>query len=233
MQKHLHARSRVKPPNVQTRRMAIPVAEMRFEGGANGTPFTFSGYAVKWDSVNTYGEKFQRGAFADLIASGKPIHMYYNHSYLSWGANPYRIGKWIELREDDIGLFVKGELTPNLQLAADVAAMLKHGTIDGLSIAFYPPSEMDFEWVDNALLIKRVDVYEISVVDEPSDRSARIDLNDQAIAAVENQRDALELLQGVGMSARAAESLLARLANIAPTNQAAPDPVADPLSFLD
>lgn len=229
----LHTRARPQPPNVQTRRMAIPAAEMRFEGGTDGKPFTFSGYAVKWDSVNTYGEKFQRGAFADLIASGKPIHMYYNHSYLNWGANPYRIGKWIELREDDTGLFVKGELTPNLQLAADVAAMLKHGTIDGLSIAFYAPAEMDIAWLDGVLLIKRVDVYEISVVDEPSDRSARIDLNDQTIAAVESERDALELLRGVGMSERAAESLLARLATIAPTNQAASDPAADPLAFLD
>ena len=230
---NLQARARPQPPNVQTRRMAIPAAEMRFEGGANGTPFTFSGYAVKWASINTYGEQFQRGAFADLIASGKPIHMYYNHSYLNWGANPYRIGKWVELLEDDTGLFVKGELTQGLQLAADVAAMLKHGTIDGLSIAFYPPSDMDFEYVDSVLNIKRVDVYEISVVDEPSDRSARIDLNDSTVAAVENERDAIELLQGVGMTARAAQSLLARLATIAPNNQVAPDPVPDPLAFLD
>lgn len=230
---NLQARARPQPPNVQTRRMAIPAAEMRFEGGANGAPFTFSGYAVKWASINTYGEQFQRGAFAALIASGKPIHMYYNHSYLNWGANPYRIGKWVELLEDDTGLFVKGELTQGLQLAADVAAMLKHGTIDGLSIAFYPPSEMDFEYVDNVLNIKRVDVYEISVVDEPSDRSARIDLNDSTVAAVENERDALELLQGVGMTARAAQSLLARLATIAPTDQPTNRVPTDPLAFLD
>lgn len=233
MSMHLQVRARPQPPNVQTRRMAIPAAEMRFDGGTGETPFTFSGYAVKWDSVNTYGEQFVRGAFADLIASGKKVHMYYNHSYLDWGVTPYRIGKWIKLLEDDVGLYVTGELTPNLQLAADVEAMLRHGTVDGLSVAFYPPAPMDVEYVDDVAKIKRVDLFEISPVDEPSDRSARIDPTDSAVAAVASERDALELLQGVGMSARAAQNLLARLATIAPANQAAPDPVADPLAFLD
>lgn len=234
---NLHARSRAKPPNVQTRRMSLPVAELRFEGGTDGKPFVFKGYAVKWNSVNQHGEQFVKGAFADLIASvkagGKKVHMYYNHGYLDpWGSTPsYRIGKWIDLIEDDVGLYVTGELTPNLELADAVGAMLRHGTIDGLSIAFFMLTELDYEWLDGVMIIKRADLYEISVVDEPSDRQARIEVGDQAVEQIDNQRDALDMLQKIGLSPRAAQSLLTRLSQIqTPSN---PPATSDSLAFLD
>lgn len=228
------ARSRSLPPKVLTRRIQLPLTELRFAGGTEGKPFTFSGYAVRWNSINTHGEQFVRGAFADLISSGKKVHMYYNHAYLDYCPQtaPYRIGKWLSLVEDDEGLSVSGELTPDLALANDIKAMLKHGTIDGLSIAFYAPTELDYEYVNDVLRFKRVDVYEISVVDEPSDRQARIDPTDQEIDAVANSRDAAALLQQVGMSPRGAEALLSRLTQlIKPVTTEAED--FDSFAFLD
>ena len=99
--------------------------------------------------------------------------------------------------------------------ANDVAAMLAHGTVDGLSIAFYEPNPMDV-YQDNtgARVIKRVDLYEISVVDEPSDQTARIAPTTEAIDAVRSADDANNLLINMGLSRADADLLLARLDDV-------------------
>lgn len=57
-------------PKVQCRRMPIAVENCRFIKKDDKTGVvTVSGYAVKWDSVNYYGEKFIKGAFADVCAA--------------------------------------------------------------------------------------------------------------------------------------------------------------------
>lgn len=219
--------------NMQVRRMSLTASQLRFSGGTDGKPFTFTGYAVKWDSVNEHNERFLKGAFADLIASQKRLHMYYNHSYLCyWDYSPkYRIGKWIEIIEDDIGLKVTGELTPNLALANDIQAMLLHGTVDGLSIGFYLPSDLDYIYDNKGVkVISRVDAYEISVVDEPSDKQARIDTAVD-VSQVTNTRDAAKLMQRFGVPPHLADELVTRLSKIAPN--AAPSSDPDPFAFLD
>lgn len=145
-------------------------------------PVTFSCYAVLWSSVNTHGEQWVRGAFAESIAAQEeyPIHMYYNHGHATIcpSAMTLRCGKWTKIVEDDIGLYCEGELTPGLSIASMMSAMLSHGTIDGFSVCFFPILPEDFEIVDVAgveiIRIKKAMLYEISIVDEPSDRGARI-----------------------------------------------------------
>lgn len=200
----------------------LPIIEsnIRFATGKNPqNRYQFTGYAVKWDSVNTYGEQFVRGAFAELIgnvASGaKSVYMYYNHGWREFMDTPIkrRVGKWTHLEEDDIGLKVTGELTAGLSVAEDVRAMLAHGTIDGLSICFYPPSPMDCEELSDRILIKRADLYEISVVDEPSDRAARIDSTEQ-IDKMQDESDATRMLGSLGLNESEARSFLDKLDDI-------------------
>ena len=214
----LNFRNRKQPPNVQHRRAVQTPVALRFTPPTQqGEPYKFEGYAVTWATVNSHGERFEKGAFADLIASGKRVHMYYNHGYMDWlmGNSAKRIGKWVELIEDDTGLLVKGELTPNMSQSNDIAAMLAHDTVDGLSIAFFEPNPIDV-YQDNtgARVIKRVDLYEISVVDEPSDQTARIAPTTEAIDAVRSADDANNLLVSMGLSKDDANLLLARLDDV-------------------
>lgn len=235
MNRKLLARSRANKPNVQCRFMQLSPENVRFVAPAKvGDPVKFGGYAVRWESVNTHGEQFAKGAFADVInavnAGTKKLHMYYNHGYLDiFSAQKIRIGKWVKIVEDDTGLLVEGELTPNLALSNDVAAMLAHGTVDGLSIAFYQPNPMDYEDQGDKVVINRVDLYEISVVDEPSDRSARI--TEQDVEEIETIDDAENMLRGVGFNDSMINTLIARLSkqDKPPTS---PKP-ADALAFLD
>ena len=229
-------------PKVSCRRMPTKDMQLRFVKPAQaGGATTFSAYAVKWDSVNYYGEQFVKGAFADLInaflAGNKKVHMYYNHGwrYGDWSpSQAVRIGKWTVIKEDDIGLYVEGELTPNLSLANDVAAMIAHGTVDGLSIAFYEPAPMDVEELPDRLLIKRVDIHEISLCDDPADSAARV-LNDDAIAAVETDDEAAAMLRSLGIMSGYAEKLISRFKSLNKVDSPEPPPTpkADPLAFLD
>lgn len=228
--------------SVSTRRMAINDAQIRFVEPKDGSTAThiFEGYAVRWDSINTYGEKFARGAFADMIArfeSGeKIVHMYYNHGWKNMfdARAAMRIGKYIEIVEDDIGLRVKGEFTPGLSLANDVSAMVKHETVDGLSIAFYPINDIDVEDMGDHIIIRRADLYEISPVDEPSDRSARLNRQAETINNLANERDAADMLTKLGLDQADARHFINKLDSIiGGGGHTAPDHDDDPLAFLD
>lgn len=228
-------------PKVQCRRLALDQTELRFvQPSQAGGPVKISGYAVKWESVNSYGEQFVKGAFADLInavlAGSKKVHQYYNHGWRYFWIDSrcaYRVGKWTLLQEDDVGLYVEGELTPRLSLADDVGAMLEHGTIDGLSIAFFPPAPMDVEELPDRIRIKRVDLYEISLCDEPSDNNARI-ISDDSIDSIESEEDAVEQLRNFNIPDAYAEKLIQRLNSLAkPATTQPTTEQADPLGFLD
>ena len=227
---------------ISTRRMALTEANIRFAEPKKGEKtHVFEGYAVKWDSINTYGEKFARGAFSDMIeqvnAGNKVIHMYYNHGWRNMfdARSALRIGKYVEFKEDDVGLLVKGELTPGLSLASDVSAMAQHGTVDGLSIAFYPPNDIDVEDMGDHTLIKRADLYEISLVDEPADRNARLSRQTETINNLADERDACDMLKNMGLDETEARHFIEKLDHILDrTGDNKPKPTDDdPFSILD
>lgn len=205
--------------DMPVRLLPLENSEIRFSSGKNPrAAYQFTGYAVKWDSVNTYGEQFVKGAFSELVtavnAGTKSVYMYYNHGWREFIDTPIRrrVGKWVKLEEDDIGLKVTGELTAGLSIAEDLKAMMSHGTVDGLSICFYPVPPMDYEELTDRILIKRADLYEISVVDEPSDRDARTDT--QNIDKMESEADATRMLHSLGLSEEQARSFIGKLDDV-------------------
>ncbi|AWN17680.1 Putative prohead protease [Salinisphaera sp. LB1] len=108
--------------------------------------------------------------------------MYKNHS------NAIIIGKWLDLHEDQHGLYVKGELTPGHSLAEDVYASLKHGAVTGLSIGY---RVVDSEPQNGITFLKEIDLIEVSVVNTPADLNAQIssvkEFN-EALAEIEDIR---------------------------------------------
>ncbi len=139
----------------------------------DGETGKFSGYASVFNSVDTYGDTILPGAYKDTLARKMP-KMFALHSFMD-----LPVGKYLIAEEDDKGLFVEGELTPNMTRSNDLHAAMKHGTIDGLSIGYllkkddYSPSDK----VEGGRIIKKVnDLIEISLVVFPADQGARIDL---------------------------------------------------------
>lgn len=175
----------------------------------DGETGKFSGYASVWGGVDSYGDTIQKGAFADTLKSAHP-KMFWNHEW------SMPIGKWTLAKEDDRGLFVEGELTPGLGLAADVRAAMKHGTLDGLSIGGFL-RKGDYEEKDGIRIISKwSNLMEVSPVVFPADGAARIDLTSvksfaEDIDRVETIRDFEYFLRDAGnFSKGAAQALTAR-----------------------
>lgn len=130
----------------------------------------FSGYASVFGGVDSYGDTIIKGAFESTLRNGKP-KMFFNHDW----AMP--IGKWLKAKEDDHGLYVEGELTPDLSLSSDVRAAMKHGTLDGLSIGGVLKAG-DYQETEKGRIIRKwSNLMEVSPVVFPADGAARIDLS--------------------------------------------------------
>jgi hypothetical protein len=187
----------------------------------DGDAGRFSGYASKFGGVDSYGDTIVAGAFAHTLrANGKP-KMFLEHAPFMFGsgAASLPIGKWTVAKEDDIGLFVEGELTPGMSLAADVHSALKHGTLDGLSIGGFV-KKGDYDETETGRVIRRWSkLMEVSLVAFPADAAARVESVKaggadvmEAIDEAETLKEIEELLRDCGtFSQRAATAIVARI----------------------
>lgn len=177
-----------------------------------GDTGTFEGYASVFGGVDSYGDTILRGAFESTLRNNGMPKMFYGHDWTM------PIGKWTSAKEDDHGLYVKGQLTPGLRLAEDVHAALKHGTLDGLSIGGYI-KQGDYDTSESGRVIRKwSNLVEVSPVVFPADGAARIDGETvkgaeliAAINAIETVRDFERLLRdAAGLTKGAAAALAAR-----------------------
>ena len=190
--------------------LQLSAVTLKMDGDAG----RFSGYASVFGGVDSYGDTIIKGAFESTLRSNGKPKMFFNHE---WNMP---VGKWLTAREDDHGLFVEGELTPGLNLAAEVRAAMKHETLDGLSIGGFL-KKGDFEETEGGRIIRKwSNLVEISPVVFPADSAARVDLSSvksgmdilDAIEEVQSIRELEQLLRdAAGLSKRAATALVARV----------------------
>lgn len=150
-----------------------------------------SGYATVFGNRNSYGFQIRKGAYSKLLSEGVNPKMFFNHdSY----AVP--IGKWTDLREDEIGLKVEGVLTKSVSQAEDIYHAVKAGTVDGLSVGIAWKAADEVELEDGTIEVTMIArLSEISVVTYPSDGKARVtqvlsaDEVDEKIESLQSVRD--------------------------------------------
>lgn len=167
----------------------LDLAQVSVKVAEGGTGYEFEGYASTFGNVDSYGDTIVKGAYAetiDLEKRSRPVALRWNHY------GPV-IGKWLEMKEDENGLYVKGSLTPGHSVAEDAAASLKHGAISGLSIG-YAVHEDDIEYENSVRVLKKIKLFEISVVEEPADNHARI----SDIKSADSLKDIESILREVG-----------------------------------
>lgn len=165
-----------------------------------GQPVRIAGWASIFNLVDNHNDVVARGAYADTLAEWKALgrmpRMLLDHQGLP-------IGRWTELREETKGLWVEGELTPGMRLAEDVAASLRHGAIDGLSIG-YRAKRYDIAKGSGTRTLSQLHLGEVSIVGNPANVEARV-------TDVKSADDILTLrqfetfLRGHGWSRREAE----------------------------
>jgi len=152
---------------------------------------SFEGYASVWGSVDSYGDTVAQGAFSKSLEANPEPKMYFGHR-----SDMLPIGKWTRAEEDEKGLYVKGELTPGRKFADEVYAALKHGTVGGLSIGFYDRDSEELK--DGGRLLKEIELVEVSVVNEPAEKLARITSVKTAMRMIKDLKDCEAFLRDAG-----------------------------------
>lgn len=136
----------------------------------DSTAGTFTGYACVWSELDRHGTAFERGAFTDSLveqrAAGHRLPMLWNHS-------PDKIvGTWDEIAEDARGLRVAGRLVLETRDGAEAYALLKAGSLNGLSVGFR--RQADRPRSGGGRSITRAALAEVSLVGIPSGQNARV-----------------------------------------------------------
>jgi len=190
---------------MEFKRLALEIVDIKFGEDER----TFSGYAAKFNGVDSYGDTVDPGAFkSTLKARNRPVRMRWNHF------GPV-IGKWTEIYEDEKGLFVKGELTAGHSTADDVYASMKHGSVDGLSIGYRVIDEYKKDGIRH---LKKIDLVEVSVVEEPADLGAKVEQvkhQDELITEINSLKDAESFLREAGGFSRSiATKFVSRLKHV-------------------
>ena len=141
----------------------VPFASVETEAG------TFSGYASLFGRVDLGNDRVAKGAFQKaLIKRGaKGVRMLFQHD-----SNEV-IGSWLDIREDEAGLYVKGRINQNVKRGAEVLELIREGAIDGLSIGF-KTMRATKDLAAGVRTIHEADLWEISIVTFPMLPEARV-----------------------------------------------------------
>lgn len=124
----------------------------------------FSGYAAVWDMPDETGEIFRRGAFTKTLTSKQP-KMLYEHDEREI------VGEWLEIIEDDYGLFVRGRIFPESGRGPHAVTVIENGALDSLSVGFIAIDEI---MENGRRVIIEADLWEVSLVAFPAQSAARL-----------------------------------------------------------
>ncbi|MEN9903695.1 MAG: hypothetical protein RLZZ555_260 [Pseudomonadota bacterium] len=166
----------------------------------------FSGYGSVFGVVDSYQEVVAAGAFKESLDSRMPSLLWQHRS-----GEP--IGVYTSVKEDNIGLHVEGKLALKTARGAEAYELLKMGAISGLSIGFIT-REDSYDRVTGVRTLKKVDLWEVSLVTFPANDAARV-ANVKSIESIKSLADAEAFLREAGgLSKREAVAMLARIKSL-------------------
>lgn len=127
-----------------------------------------SGYASRFDEIDSYGDVIAKGAFKKSLKKTGPIRV-----KMLYGHDPQKlVGKWTNLEEDGVGLAATGQVFKNLSLGEETLFLVREGVLDGLSIGFRIVNSD--RQANGTRIIREIDLLEVSIVSIPALASARI-----------------------------------------------------------
>lgn len=182
-----------------------------FEVKEVGDDGTFVGYGSVFGNVDSYLEVVAPGAFtqslADLAAKKRQPAMLWQHR----AGEP--IGVYTRVTEDAHGLLVNGKLAMKTMRGAEAHELMKMGAISGLSIGFMT-REDSYDKLTGIRTLKRVDLWEVSLVTFPANDEARVSAVKQIEAAQTLADIEGYLREAGGLSRSAALAVIARIKTI-------------------
>jgi len=170
--------------------------ELSLSFKAEGEEGVITGYGSVFDELDSYGDRVVPGAFAESLKERMP-KMLWQHDM--WEP----LGRWTEAREDSKGLYLKGKLTTATTRGRDAYELIKDGALDGLSIGY---RTRDYEMAGEDRLLRKVDLYEVSLVTIGANSKALIS---DVKASEMTERDFERSLKQLGFDRTAAKIITA------------------------
>lgn len=161
-----------------------------------GDDGVFEGFGSVFGNVDSYKEIVAPGAFTESLAQWKAAGQLPPVLWQHRSGEP--IGTYLSMEEQPIGLHVKGQLlVKDVQRAKEARALMAAKAVNGLSIGFVT-REDSYDKATGIRTLKKVDLWEVSVVTFPANPAAQITSVKSAIDAIETVRDAEAFLRDVG-----------------------------------
>jgi HK97 family phage prohead protease len=161
-------------------------AEIKAVG--DGSTGEFEGYGSVFGVVDSYNEVVDKGAFLESLKKYGMPKLLLQHSTRSVG------GIYTECREDERGLYVKGQLNLEVQAARETYSLLKQGALGGLSIGFQTLAEQ-IDRESGITHLQKVRLFEVSIVTFPANEAANVT---SVKSAPDNIRDFEKFLREAG-----------------------------------
>lgn len=179
----------------------------------------FEGYGSVFGVKDSYGEIVAAGAFTQSLAEHKAQGTL---PALLWQHDSRQpIGAYVEMRQDNKGLFVKGQLALDVDGGRNAHALLKAGAINGLSIGFMP-KKWEYNEEEDIRTLTEIDLWECSLVTFPANSGARVS-GTKAIGQISSITDWKEFESNLrdegGFSQKAAAAMVAAAKRIRDTER--------------
>lgn len=138
---------------------------------ATGDDGTVEGYGSVFGVKDAYDDVIVPGAFSASLADHRSTG---TMPAMLWQHNPSEpIGVWSEMSEDSRGLKIKGKIAMDTVRGKEAHSLLKMGALNGLSIGFVATAK-SYNDKDGTRTITGIDLWEVSLVTFPANRSARV-----------------------------------------------------------
>lgn len=160
----------------------LEIKELKDGGEFEGYGSTFGG------EPDAYGDVIASGAYSESLAvhkaKGTMPKLFWQHS------SDQPIGKWLDAKEDNHGLLMRGKLNMDVQRGREAYALLKAGDIDGLSIG-YRIKEYSVDTESGVWTLEKLDLIEVSIVSVGANENAVV----QSVKAAKAAHDLMEKLK--------------------------------------
>ncbi|SFO91032.1 HK97 family phage prohead protease [Tranquillimonas alkanivorans] len=167
------------------------------DGQIEGYASTFGG------GPDRHGDIVAKGAFRKSLAAhraeGTAPAMLWSH------AMEQPIGKWLELVEDDAGLFVKGQVNLKTERGREAWEHVAAGDVGAFSIGYITPDGGRTYLGEGKFQLSEVELVEVSLVTVPANPKARI----TAHKSLGSKSELVEVLRGAGLAKAAAKRIAA------------------------
>lgn len=209
--------------------MQLKYIERPFELKAVDETGVFTGYVSVFNNVDLGGDIILPGAFTDTLAAWKAAGALPPVLWQHRTGEP--LGPFLEMREDQVGLWVKGQLlVADVPRAKEARALLAAKAIRGMSIGYISRDD-SWDRVTDVRTLKKVDLYEGSIVTFPMNPMAGVSDVKTTMAALETLADVERHLRDAGGFSKAeAVALVARIKSLSGRSES--DQAADLLPEL-